>query len=608
MSWFQHKRPGKLQSHPSPKYGLFSPTVSPRRFGTENFSLAALERELEFKSQTPSPSSSRSASPFLGGKDDGDAGGAAASSASSADDARAQSPSSFTSSSSSSSSSVSNEAAQAAAVSSKAVVMPPRTKIICTIGPASAKPDVLKNLLNAGMNVVRLNFSHGSHSYAKEIIRMVREVGTDTRRICAILLDTKGPEIRTGLLEGGSDVQLEKGQKFTFKCLNTSDGDEEVLNANKGNSEWVGVQYPNMYKVLEVGNVVLVDDGLLSMTVTEITEGEVHCVVDNAGALGEKKGINLPGVVVDLPSVTPKDIRDLQFGVEQNVDFIAASFVRKREDIVSIRKVLGPRGQHIRIIAKIENQEGLDNFDSILAEADGIMVARGDLGVEIPLEQVSLAQKMMIRKCNAAGKFVITATQMLESMVKNPSPTRAEASDVANAVFDGTDCVMLSGESAKGKYPVEAVKVMGDICREVEAYTNFASHYNAIRQSASNMSIAEAVAASAVKASIDLKAGALLVFSESGQTARLVAKYRPKAPVLTITNSEVVARQSMAIKSLFPLLVGSMLGTDSLVERVLMAARGQGMLEYGATVVIVSGTIEGQAGSTNMIKIDRVRF
>jgi len=337
------------------------------------------------------------------------------------------------------------------------------------MGPSSKKKEVIRQMITAGMNVMRLNFSHGDHQvcpswsrmrkphlnastqpcgisclltsqYHGETIALAREVMTETRRLCALLLDTKGPEIRTGLMVEGKEWELVKGQTFTLTT------DESVV----GNSSIVAVQYKNLPKVLHVGDRVLIDDGLISMTVSEIAGERVVCTVDNTGMLGQRKGVNLPGVIVDLPAVTQKDIQDIKFAVLHNMDFIAASFVRKPDDINTIREALGVQGRHIQIIAKIENQEGLDNFDDILKVADGIMVARGDLGVEIPIEQVALAQKMMIRKCNAVGKMVVTATQMLESMVKNPSPTRAEASDVANAVFDGTDCVMLSGETAKG--------------------------------------------------------------------------------------------------------------------------------------------------------------
>jgi len=354
-------------------------------------------------------------------------------------------------------------------------------------------------------------------------------------------------------------------------------------------------------------------DGTITMTILEVFNADpdpskhwLRCRVENNCVLGQTKGVNLPGVLVDLPAVTEKDVADIQFGIQMGVDFIAASFTRTAQNIREIRSLLesaGPRGRAIKIIAKIENQEGMDNFDEILKEADGVMVARGDLGVEIPIEEVSLAQKMMIRKCNMAGKFVITATQMLESMIKNPYPTRAEASDVANAVFDGTDCVMLSGETANGSFPVKAVSIMAAICKEAEANINYWQYFNSVRQAAGPQSIAEAVASSAVKASLDLKASLVIVLTETGNTARLVAKYRPRAPILAVIRSEKCAQQCLTYRGLFPLLVDSMSGTESLIHRVIKAAKELKMVKDGDLVVVVSGQREGVAGTTNDMRI-----
>ncbi|MCO6548455.1 MAG: pyruvate kinase [Gilliamella sp.] len=322
-----------------------------------------------------------------------------------------------------------------------------KTKIVCTIGPKSESKEMLAKLLNAGMNVMRLNFSHGDYEEHGNRIKNLREVMQETGLKAAIMLDTKGPEIRTIKLEGGNDVSLVAGQTFTFTT------DKNVI----GNKDRVAVTYDGFAHDLKPGNRVLVDDGLIAMDVKEIKSNEVICTVLNNGELGENKGINLPGVSIKLPALAEKDKNDLIFGCEQGVDFIAASFIRKRSDVEDIRAHLKAHGgENIKIISKIENQEGLDNFDEILDASDGIMVARGDLGVEIAVEEVIFAQKMMIKKCNKASKPVITATQMLDSMIKNPRPTRAEAGDVANAIIDGTDAVMLSGESAKGKYPLES--------------------------------------------------------------------------------------------------------------------------------------------------------
>jgi len=510
--------------------------------------------------------------------------------------------------------------------------LPPRTKIICTIGPSSQSTDRLRAMLQAGMNVARCNFSHGDHEYHRTTIANLRDVTTDTRRICAILLDTKGPEIRTGKLAPGCEqgVTLAKGAEILLST------DENVL----CDSTRVSVGYSALPKLLRSGHHVLIDDGLLSLLVLDPSPGqspaEVRCRVLNAGVLGGSKSVNLPGVSLDLPAVTQKDVSDLRFGVEQGVDFIAASFVRRASDVHTIRKILGARGAAIKVISKIENQEGLDNFEGILEASDGIMVARGDLGVEIPLEQVALAQKRIIRACNAAGKFVITATQMLESMCANPSPTRAEASDVANAVLDGTDCVMLSAETAAGKYPVETVQMMADICREAEAapvapdaqgqnggpgaagFQQSFANVNATgaaqsssvapsRSSSSSgglgVSVTEAIARSSVRATFDLRAAVILVLTETGSTARLVSKYRPRCPIITVTSSEQTARQSLVSRGLFPLLVGSMLGSESLIPRVLLAAQRLGMCKQGDLAVVTSGSREATAGATNDMKV-----
>lgn len=501
--------------------------------------------------------------------------------------------------------------------------LPPKTKIICTIGPNTKSQESLEALSRAGMNVVRMNFSHGDHEYHGGVIHNIRQVCHDTRRVCGVMLDTKGPEIRTWKLADGKDVKLVSGQTFTLTT------DLSVV----GDATKVAVQYTNLPRVLAVGNRILIDDGLIAMTVTAVdvvgggtggdganagdgslNEGDfggtVTVTVDNNGVLGERKGVNLPGVAVDLPAVTPKDVEDLLFGVEQGVDFIAASFIRNAAAVIEIRRVLGDKGKNIKIISKIENQQGLDNFEEILAVTDGIMVARGDLGVEIPLEQVALAQKMMIRKCNAAGKFVITATQMLESMTFNPSPTRAEASDVANAVIDGTDAVMLSGETAKGQYPVEAVTMMASICREAEAATNYTSNFRQQRQSDTSIaktfiipSTGEAIASAAVVACLDIRAKLVVVLTESGNTARLVAKYRPHTHVFTITPSAQTARQCLVSFGLFPLLVSSMIGSDSLVDRAIETAKRMGVCKSGDLVVVACGQHEGRSGSTNAIRV-----
>ena len=478
------------------------------------------------------------------------------------------------------------------------ISLPPRTKIICTIGPKSQSIDVLKKLIFAGMNVARLNFSHGTHEFHKQTINNIRSVMSETRRICAIMLDTKGPEIRTGLHVDHGEINLVKGAMIEFHCNN-----DKLL----GSQQSISIQYPNLCNVIEINSHILIDDGLFDFCVHSIDKDKyvIQCEILNSGMLGEQKGVNLPGINVDLPAVTQKDVSDINFAINENLDFIAASFIRKRADLLTIRKILGDRGKSIQIISKIENQQGLDNFDEILSESDGIMIARGDLGVEIPIENVSIAQKMIIHKCNSAGKYVITATQMLESMIKNPSPTRAEASDIANAVLDGTDCVMLSGETAKGLYPIESVQIMSDICKEAETNINYLATFNTIQNYVNGYTvpIVEAIAISAVRATFDINASLIIVLTETGHTARLVAKYRPRSPIVTVTSNEQTARQSLIVRGLFPLLVSSMVGSESLTDRVLTAAQRLQMCGVGDKVVVTQGIREAKSGTTNEMKI-----
>jgi len=475
------------------------------------------------------------------------------------------------------------------------------SKFVCTLGPKTQSVEMVTKLIEAGMNVARMNFSHGDHEYHAKTIANIRTSLAKSKRMCAILLDTKGPEIRTGMLEDqDNDLQLEAGQEFTLH------NDWDV----KGNKNGVGQSYANLPKVLEIGDTVLIDDGLISMTVQSKSDTSVTCKVINSGLLGSKKGVNLPGCKIDLPALTEKDKGDLKFGCEQGVDFVAASFIRKADDVEQIRKHLDANGgNRIKIISKIENQEGLQNFDQILALSDGIMVARGDLGVEIPGEKVALAQKMMISKCNIAGKSVITATQMLDSMINNPRPTRAETTDVANAVFDGTDCVMLSGETAKGKYPVQAIETMVSICREAEKVVDHTQTFAALRAYAKSLGpdqINEAIASSAVKTAFDLKASLVLCLTETGRTARLVCKYKPMAPVLCATSDEQVARQCLILRGCYPMVVGSMVGSASLIARCLATAKVNGLCKVDDVCVVISGMKEGVSGGTNVLRVLKI--
>ncbi|AYY80439.1 pyruvate kinase PykF [Proteus vulgaris] len=461
-----------------------------------------------------------------------------------------------------------------------------KTKIVCTIGPKTESEEKLNQLLDAGMNVMRLNFSHGDYEEHDNRIKNLRNVCAKTGKKAAILLDTKGPEIRTIKLEGGNDVSLVAGQTFTFTT------DKTVV----GNKDRVAVTYEGFAKDLTVGNTVLVDDGLIGMKVTKVTDTEVVCEVLNNGDLGENKGVNLPGVSIGLPALAEKDKQDLIFGCEQGVDFVAASFIRKRSDVEEMRAHLNAHGgKNIMIISKIENQEGLNNFDEILEASDGIMVARGDLGVEIPVEEVIFAQKMMIEKCNAARKVVITATQMLDSMIKNPRPTRAEAGDVANAILDGTDAVMLSGESAKGKYPVEAVSIMATICDRTDRIMQSRLDY---KQTGAKLRVTEAVCRGAVEMAENLDAPLIVVATFGGKSARSIRKYFPTAPILALTNNEETARQLLLVKGVTTQLVNEIASTDDFYRIGKEAALASGLAHAGERVVMVTGALV-DSGTTN---------
>eukprot|EP00884_Botryococcus_braunii_P001900 jgi/Botrbrau1/11710/Bobra.0195s0039.1 len=456
-----------------------------------------------------------------------------------------------------------------------------KTKVVCTLGPKSRSVEVLEDLLHAGMSVARFNFSHGSHDYHQETLDRLRQASKNTGIMCAVMLDTKGPEIRTGFLENEQPVKLVTGNEVTITTDYTI----------KGNEKLIAMSYKKLAEDVKVGSQILCADGSIVLEVLETnpSEGTVRCKCLNNATLGERKNVNLPGVVVDLPTLTEKDEVDLvEWGIPNDIDFIAASFVRKASDLDYIRKVLGPQGRNIKIISKVENQEGVANFDAILEASDAIMVARGDLGMEIPTEKIFLAQKMMIQKCNMTGKPVITATQMLESMVKNPRPTRAEATDVANAVLDGTDCVMLSGETAAGAFPVQAVQVMSRICREAEAALDYYALFKAImRRAPVPMSPLESLASSAVRTAHKVRAALIVVLTRGGSTARLVAKYRPSIPVLTVAvpvlttdsltwscSGEGPARQCLVTRGLLPILAeGSARATDSdTTDEILQAS------------------------------------
>lgn len=468
-----------------------------------------------------------------------------------------------------------------------------KTKIVCTIGPASESLEKLCSLMEAGMNVCRLNFSHGSHEEHSARIKTIREASEKTGKKVAILLDTKGPEIRTNDMENGA-VELTTGSNIIISTT-------EVL----GTTEKFSVTYSGLIDDVTPGSRILLDDGLVGLEVTKIDKanGEIHTVVLNDGTLKNKKGVNVPGVSVNLPGITEKDTQDILFGIEQNVDFVAASFVRRASDVLEIRELLDNNGgQHINIIPKIENQEGVDNIDEILEVSEGLMVARGDLGVEIPAEEVPLVQKQLIKKCNALGKPVITATQMLDSMQRNPRPTRAEASDVANAIFDGTDAIMLSGETAAGSYPVEAVQTMHNIASKAETALNHKELLSK-RSKDSEHNITDAIGQSVAHTTLNLGANAIITPTESGHTARMISKYRPKAPIVAITSHDYVARRLSLVWGVSALVGPKTNSTDEMLENAVQQSVNSGLVSYGDLVVITAGVPVAEVGTTNMMKI-----
>ncbi|MBR8658992.1 pyruvate kinase [Brevibacillus aydinogluensis] len=465
-----------------------------------------------------------------------------------------------------------------------------KAKIVCTIGPASESVETLKKLIHAGMNVARLNFSHGSHEEHAARIANIRQAARETGKQVAILLDTKGPEIRTGTLAVDA-VELQEGQTIVLTT-------EDV----PGTAERISITYADLPRDVKKGDTILIDDGLIGLTVEAVEGHEIICRIKNGGTLKSKKGVNVPGVKINLPGITEKDAQDIEFGIRQGVDFIAASFVRKAADILEIREILERHGVHIDIIAKIENEEGVDNVDEILAVSDGLMVARGDLGVEIPAEEVPLVQKKLIKKCNELGKPVITATQMLDSMQRNPRPTRAEASDVANAIFDGTDAIMLSGETAAGKYPVESVETMNRIALRAEQELNYREIlYNQAVQK--QVTITDAISQAVANAALDLDAAAIITATESGHTARMVSKYRPKAPIVAVTPHAEVVRRLALVNGVYPVLGPMANTTDEMLELSVQQSLEAGYVRHGDLVVITAGVPVREVGTTNLMKI-----
>ena len=465
-----------------------------------------------------------------------------------------------------------------------------KTKIICTMGPSTEKEGVLEKLMLAGMNVASFNFSHGDHEEQLGRLTKLRETRERLGLPVAALLDTKGPEIRLREFAEGK-VMLKAGQTFTLTT-------EEVV----GDEKRVSISYKNLPKDVSVGTHILIDDGLIAMTVKEVTDTDIICEVINGGKVSNKKGVNVPNVELSMDYVSPKDYKDIVFAVKEDFDFIAASFVRTAADVKQLRDILHEHGgDQIKIIAKIENNQGIQNIDQIIEAADGIMVARGDMGVEIPIEEVPIIQKMIIKKAYHAGKVVVTATQMLDSMMSHPRPTRAEATDVANAIYDGTSAIMLSGETAAGDYPVEAVETMVRIALRTEADINYISRLRA-RNTNEKPSITDAISHTACLMAGDLNATSIVTVTKSGRTARMISKYRPQSPIIGGCMSDKVCRQLNLSWGVIPLKVEEKQDADELFDHVLERSKEAGLIQEGDTVVLTAGVPLGIAGTTNLLK------
>ena len=465
-----------------------------------------------------------------------------------------------------------------------------KTKIICTLGPSTDKEGVLETLIQEGMDVARFNFSHGSHREQKERLIKLQEIRERLGRPVAALLDTKGPDIRIRTFKEGK-VELVEGQEFTLTS-------EDI----EGTNEKVSVTYEDLYKDLKPGDSVLIDDGLIGLEVVSIEGKEIHCVVKNGGMVSDRKGVNLPGVDVNMPFISPKDKEDILFGIREGFDFIAASFTRTAEDVAEIRKILYENGgADIGIIAKIENQQGVNNIDRIIEAADGIMIARGDMGVEIPLEDVPVIQKEIIAKVYNAGKQVITATQMLDSMIKNPRPTRAETTDVANAIYQGTSAIMLSGETAAGKYPVEALKTMVRIAVRTESDIPYNELFS-VRKKEEKKDMTTAISHATCMTAIDMDAKAIITVTKSGHTARMVSRFRPGCPIVGCTSDMRTCRKLNLSWGISPILIKEEYSMEILFLHATEAAEREGFVQEGDVAILTAGVPVGRPGKTNLIK------
>ena len=467
-----------------------------------------------------------------------------------------------------------------------------KTKIICTMGPSTDKEGILEQLAIEGMDVARFNFSHGDHEEQKGRLDRLKAIRTKINRPIAALLDTKGPEIRIREFAKGK-ITLTEGQKFTLTA-------DEI----QGDEERVSITYKELYKDVKPGDSILIDDGLIGLEVEEIEGSDIHCVVINGGIVSNKKGINLPGVNVNMPFISQKDREDILFGIQEEFDFIAASFTRTADDVLEIRKILDENGgRDLNIIAKIENQQGVDNIDSIIEVADGIMIARGDMGVEIPLEDVPVIQKEIINKVYNAGKQVITATQMLDSMMKNPRPTRAETTDVANAIYQGTSAIMLSGETAAGRYPVEALRTMVKIALRTESDIAYNKEFSILsREHESAINMTTAISHATCMTAIDLGAKAIITVSRSGNTARMISKYRPGCMIVGCSPEEHTCRQLNMSWGITPVHIKEEYSMEILLLHATEAAERAGYVEKGDVVVLTAGVPLGRSGNTNLIK------
>lgn len=465
-----------------------------------------------------------------------------------------------------------------------------KTKIVCTIGPATESKEMIEQLILAGMNVARLNFSHGSHEEHKRRIDLIKKVREELKKPVAIMLDTKGPEVRLGYFRDGN-AEIEKGQRFIL-----------TIRDIQGDNTQCTISYKELPEEVSKGSRILIADGIIELRVIDKDKTDVICEVVNGGTLGDRKNVNIPGATSKLPAITEKDINDLVFGIDNEVDYVAASFIRKATDVLEIRKILEENnGRFLQIISKIENQEGVDNCDEILKVSDGLMVARGDLGVETPPEEMPLLQKLLIKKANDAGKPVITATQMLDSMIRNPRPTRAEVTDVANSIIDGTDAIMLSGETAAGKYPVETVRTMAAIAERAESALDYGKGLRSF--SDREITVANAISHASCTTAFELEAEAIITPTHSGSTPRMVSKFRPKAPIIAATPDEKTIRRLCLSFGVYPVKVPPSKNTDEIIELSVNSAIAAELVKSGDLVIITAGIPAGVAGTTNLIKV-----